>query len=312
MNASIRLTCALTVAAAAMLWPAIARGQAEAPDHSASPAQTVEDGVGHKEDQAPSPSAPTAAPNEDHTGHQMAAPEKWPASIRPVTDADRKAAFPDVSLRPAHDNAVHAFVLFNQLEWQAGGGVPGASWDNTGWVGTDLDRFWFRTEGEGADGRLEVAQAHALYGRAIGRWWDLVAGMRQDVRPGSAQAWAAVGIQGLAPCWFEVEATAYVGASGRTQVRFETDYEVLLTNRLILQPLVEVDLHGKSDPGRGIGAGLSSAEAGLRLRYEVRREFAPYVGVVWSSRFFGTADQARAAGERTSGARLAIGLRFWM
>jgi copper resistance protein B len=102
--------------------------------------------------------------------------------------------------------------------------------------------------------------------------------VRQDFRPGDPQTWAAVGIQGLAPYWFEVEATGYVGAGGRTAAKLEVEYELLFTNRLILQPLVELELYGKSDPERGIGRGLSSLETGLRLRYEIRREFAPYVG----------------------------------
>ena len=126
--------------------------------------------------------------------------------------------------------------MFDQLEWQAGDTGNGVSWENKGWIGGDLNRFWFRTEGDGEGGRLGTAYAHALYGRAIARWWDVVAGVRQDLRPGPAQTWAAVGIQGIAPDWFEVEATAYVGASGRTHVRFETEYELLLTNRLVLQP----------------------------------------------------------------------------
>jgi copper resistance protein B len=120
-----------------------------------------------------------------------------------------------------------------------------------------------------------------------------------------------VGIQGLAPYWFEVEATAYLSASGHTHFRFETEYELLLTNRLVLQPLVEAEIYGKADPERGIGAGLSSVDAGLRLRYEIRRELAPYVGVTWHRKFFGTADLAETAGEETGGARLTLGARIW-
>jgi copper resistance protein B len=152
---------------------------------------------------------------------------------------------------------------------------------------------------------------HALYGRAIRRWWDVLVGVRQDFRPGPARTWAAVGVQGLAPYWFEIEATAYIGESGRTHFRFETEYELLLTNRLVLQPLVELEIYGKSDPERRIGAGLGSAAAGLRLRYEIRREFAPYIGVTWNQKFFGTRDFARAAGEDTGGARVAAGVRVW-
>ena len=257
---------------------------------------------------------PPAAGQEDHSAHQKPAAQKeYPAGIPPVTEEDRKAAFPqlDDAGHAVHDSAVHYYVLFDQLEWQAGDGITAGNWDNRGWIGRDVNRFWFRTEGEAEDGDLAEAQAHALYGRAIHRWWDVVAGVRQDFRPGPARTWAAVGVQGLAPYWFEVEATAYIGESGRTHFRVETEYELLLTNRLILQPLVELEIYGKSDPERGIGAGLSSGEAGLRVRYEFRREFAPDIGVTWNRKFFGTGDFARAAGEDTGGARLATGVRVW-
>jgi copper resistance protein B len=270
---------------------------AEAPDH----------GTHHG---APSPRQPA---EEDHSAHGQR--EETPAQdgpyLPPITDEDRAAAFPELNgQHTVHDNAVHAFVLVDQLEWQ-GGGESGLSWDSRGWIGRDIDRFWFRTEGEAADGDVGSAEVHALYGRAIARWWDIVAGVRHDFRPGPSRTWAAVGIQGLAPYWFEVEATAYVGESGRTAFRFETEYELLLTNRLVLQPLLEIDVYGKDDPERGIGAGLSSGEAGLRLRYEIRRELAPYVGVVWSRRFFGTADLAREAGEEVGDTRLVVGVRTW-
>jgi copper resistance protein B len=267
----------------------------------------------------------SAAPSsgQDHADHGAATdppdrpmppaptPSELPPGIPPVTDADRAAAFPQVEGHAVHDRAVHSFVLFDRLEWQAAGGGSGGQWDSSGWIGRDLDRLWFRTEGEGEDGRIGGADAHVLYGRAIARWWDVVIGIRQDVRPGPAQTWTAIGVQGLAPYWFEVEATAYVGASGRTQLRLESEYELLLTNRLILQPRAELDFYGKSDPGRGIGAGLSTAEAGLRLRYEIRRELAPYVGLEWSRTFFGTADFARDSGESSAGPRLAAGVRLW-
>lgn len=132
-----------------------------------------------------------------------------------------------------------------------------------------------------------------------------------SARPGPSQTWAAVGIQGLAPYWFEVEATAYVGAAGRTHLRLETEYELLVTNRLVLQPILELEAYGKADPERGIGAGLSSTDAGLRLRYEFRREFAPYVGVTWNRTYFGTAEFAEAEGEKTGGAKLTLGMRVW-
>lgn len=267
--------------------------------------------AGHgRSQEKPTPAAPT---QQDHSAHQKPAEQQeYPAGIAPITPADRAAAFPALSGHHAvHDDALHSYILFDQLEWQAGDGVTAGSWDNKGWIGKDISRFWFRTEGEVEDGDLGEAQVHALFGRAIHRWWDVVAGVRQDFRPGPQRTWAAVGIQGLAPYWFEVEATAYIGAAGRTHVRVETEYELLLTNRLVLQPLVELEIYGKSDPERGIGAGLSSGEAGLRLRYELRREFAPYVGVAWNRKFFRTADFAELAGEDTGGAKFALGVRMW-
>ena len=137
-------------------------------------------------------------------------------------------------------------------------------------------------------------------------------GLRQDVDPGAPQTWAAIGVQGLAPYWFDVEATAYVGGSGRTEFRVETEYSFLVTNRLILQPLVELSVFGKDDPEREVGRGISTLNAGLRLRYEFRRELAPYVGVTWDRSFFGTADYQEAAGEPVGRTRFVVGLRVWM
>jgi copper resistance protein B len=201
--------------------------------------------------------------------------------------------------------------LFDQLEWQSNAGGTGLNIDTKGWVGRDRDRLWFRAEGDGEDGRVGEAEAHVLYGRPFSRWWDVVAGVRQDFKPGPSRTWAAVGIQGLAPYWFEVELTGYIGESGRTHLRGKVEYELLLTNRLVLQPLVEVELFGKSDPERGVGAGLSTTEVGLRLRYEFKREFAPYVGVTWNNKRGRTADFAEAVGEDTGGARFVSGLRLW-
>jgi copper resistance protein B len=271
-------------------------------------------------------SAPASAPVQDpHAGHTQEKPEEstsprekaaepdqyLPAFIPALTDEDRKAAFPDVKGHAVHDRDIHYFVLFDQLEWQAADDGSGISLDTRGWVGRDRDRLWFRAEGDSDEGRVGEAQAHVLYGRQFARWWDVVAGIRQDFRPGPAQTWAAFGVQGLAPYWFEVEATAYVGAAGRTHARLEVEYELLLTNRLVLQPLVEAEIFGKSDPERGIGAGLSTTDAGFRLRYEFRRELAPYVGVVWRNKWGKTADFGRAAGEDPGGARFVTGVRLW-
>ena len=254
------------------------------------------------------PAAAGAKTSDDHAGQGAPQPQ---TPIPPITDADRAAAFPDVEGHTLSDNAVYSFVLFDHLEWQGVETAGGLSWDTKGWVGRDRDRLWFRTEYLTEHGRLGDAEAHLFYGRAFARSWDVVVGLRQDFRPGPAQSWLAIGVQGLAPYWFDVEATAYLGAGGQTAARLEVEYELLLTNRLVLQPLVKVDLYGKTNADRGIGAGVSSFDAGLRIRYELRREFAPYLGVTWHSRFGETAEFAEAAGDSTGGRQFVAGLRFW-
>jgi len=302
------LAPARIVAILAMLLMRSSASAGQAPPSAGTP--QAGDHSQHSAGQAP---ASQAAPPNDHSAHQTTStPEPLPDGLPPVTDEDRAAAFPTLNgQHTVHDDGINSFVLFDQLEWQGGDGATVLNWDTNGWVGRDVNRFWFRTEGEGDDDRLENAQAHALYGRAIHPWWDIVAGLRQDLGPGPDRTWAAFGIQGLAPYWFEVEATGYLGAGGRTHFRLEAEYELLLTNRLVLQPLTELEIYGKSDPELDIGAGLSSLDVGLRVRYEIRREFAPYVGVTWNRRFFGTADRAAAAGEDISTTRLALGLRLW-
>jgi copper resistance protein B len=298
------------VATLALLTSVSASNAQSTSSTASTPAQ---DHAGHGAGQEKPPPKPATGGQADHSAHQKPADQKeYPAGIPPVTDEDRAAAFPKLEGGHAvHDTGVHYYVLLDQLEWQAVDGITAGNWDNRGWIGRDVNRFWFRTEGQVEEGDLADAQAHALFGRAIHPWWDVVVGARQDFRPGPARTWAAIGIQGLAPYWFEVEATAYIGEAGRTHFRLETEYELLLTNRLVLQPLVELEIYGKSDPERGIGTGLSSGEAGLRLRYEFRREFAPYVGITWDRKFFGTADLAEAGGEDTGGAKFALGVRLW-
>ena len=231
--------------------------------------------------------------------------------IPPISDGDRAAAFPDVEVHALQDRALNYFVRFDQLEVQGGKRGYGVGWESRGWIGRDLNRLWFRTEGESGGGRINEAAFHLFYGRAFARWWDVVVGLRQDFRPGPAQSWLAVGVQGVAPYWFDVEATAYLGAGGQTAARVRAEYELLFTRRLALQPLVEVNLYGKTNAERRIGASVSSFDAGLRIRYEVRRELAPYLGVTWHTRGAESAGFAEAAGESARGRRIVAGLRFW-
>ena len=231
--------------------------------------------------------------------------------IPALTDADRAAVYNAPGGHRVHDSGVNSLLLINQLEWQGGDGAGALNWDIKGWVGGDIDRLWLRSEGERSAGRTESAEVQALWGHAISPWWDLVGGVRHDFKPGDGQTWAAFGAQGMALYNFEAEATLFVGEAGRTAARLEGDYDILLTNRLILQPTAELNFYGRNDPPRGVGSGLSDSELGLRLRYEVRREFAPYVGVSWNRSYGQTAQYARDEGEDISQWRWVVGVRLW-
>lgn len=232
--------------------------------------------------------------------------------VPPVTDEDRKAAFPDdLQGHAVHDTGVHFLVLLDQLEMQVTGDGAGALWDTKAWVGGDINRIWLRTEADYHGGEFESAEGHLMLGRSISRWWTLVGGFRQDFAPGVGRTWAAVGLQGLAPQWFDVEATAYIGESARTAFRIDAEYDWLWSDKLVVQPLVEMNLFGKDDPERGVGSGLSTVEFGARVRYEIRREVAPYAGLVWHRKVFGTGDYAREQGDSVGGWRLVTGVRVW-
>ena len=231
--------------------------------------------------------------------------------IPTLTDADRAAAFPaDAHGHEVHDERVFSYWLVDRLEWQdTEEGSLG--WEGLAWVGGDINRVWLRTEGEASEGEVESGNAEVLYGRSITTWWDAVAGIRHDFGHGPSRSYAAFGFQGLAPYKFEVEATAFVGAGGRGGATLEAEYDTLITNRLILQWQAETTLYAKDDPGIGVGSGLSTIEAGARLRYEFSRRFAPYLGVEFERAFGETADVRRLEGEPTHDTRLVAGIRFW-
>ncbi|WP_413817926.1 copper resistance protein B [Pseudomonas viridiflava] len=251
----------------------------------------------------------------DHSQMQgMQPPKQQTQSRTPIpalTDADRAAVYKAPGGHEVHDTALNSFFIFEKLEWQDADDGSALNWEAQGWIGGDVDRLWLRSEGERTNGKTEEAEVHALWGHSISPWWDLVGGVRQDFKPGDPQTWAAFGIQGLALYNFEAQATAYLGEGGQTAARLEGDYDILLTNKLILQPTAEFNFYGKNDPGRGVGSGLSESEVGLRLRYEIRPEFAPYVGVTWNRAYGKTADYARDEGEDINEARLVLGVRVW-
>ncbi|MDE3739994.1 copper resistance protein B [Pseudomonas resinovorans] len=247
----------------------------------------------------------------------MEHPQKQPdgygsrAPIPVPTDADRAAAFPDLPPHTMHAGGINSYFLLDQLEYQDADDASVLSWDASGWIGSDINRLWLRSEGERSNGTTEEAEVQALYGRAVSPWWELVAGVRQDFKPGSPQTWAAFGAQGMPLYGLETKATAYLGESSQSALRLEAEYDILLTNRLILQPLAEVNLYGRNDHERGVGSGLANTELGLRLRYEIVPQFAPYVGVTWNRNYGNTADFAREEGENNDEARFVAGIRLW-
>ncbi len=217
----------------------------------------------------------------------------------------------DVAYAVMEDDPLLATVTIEQLEWRSANGDDPWVWDAEGWVGKDFHKLWFKSEGEAVDGRTESAFLEALYSRAIATYWDLQTGWRHDFEPGPSRDWFAIGFQGVAPYFFEVDATLYAGGNGTVAARLEAEYEILFTQRLILTPEVEFNAYGRDDPPRGIGSGVSDLELGLRLRYEIRRQLAPYIGINWEKKFGGTADFARAEGESSDDLQFVIGLRAW-
>lgn len=209
------------------------------------------------------------------------------------------------------DDPLLLTVILDQIETRDAGGDNTLSWDGQGWLGKDLHKIWFKADGERTAGSTDEAELQFLYGKAIARYWDFQLGVRHDFQPSPNRSWAAVGFKGLAPYFFDIDAAAFIGESGRTALRFEAEYELFFTQRLILAPDIEINFYGQNDPVTGIGSGLSDIEAGLRLRYEIRRQFAPYIGVNWSRLFGNTADFARIAGEKSSDTQLVIGIRAW-
>jgi len=281
---------------------------------AASPANTVDHRAMHG---MPEDAAPAMTHAMDHGAMDHAAK---PMSHAHGTDARAGTRSPDYSDGIGHsdmpgmhmlDNPPLAMLRVDQLEATHGRHVNGQAWAVQGWYGNDDDKLWLRSEGERRRGRTEHARVELLWNHAVAPFWDIQLGLRQDLGEGPPRQWAAFGIQGLAPYGFELEATAYAGPSGRTAARLHVEYELLFTQRLVLQPVFEVNLHGRNDVAARTGRGLSDTRLGLRLRYEIRREFAPYVGVVWTHRYGASADYARRDDEPAADRQLVAGVRFW-
>lgn len=234
------------------------------------------------------------------------------ADAPPVTAADRAAAFPELpGGMHGHmdDDPVIVALQAEELEWQHAGGADAVAWDVTGRAGRDTGRLWLRDEGRREEGGRTENRLELLWGRPVAAWWDLLAGARLDTGEGPARAYAALGVQGTAPQWIHVDATAYLGDGMRAGLRLEARYELLFTNRVVLEARGEAEAWSDDDAANGSGAGLGEVSAGLRLRWEWRRRLAPYVGVEWAGLAGDSADFARAAGEDVRDTRLVAGLR---
>ena len=272
------------------------------------------------------PDAPAAV--DPHAGHDMAGMPgmEMPASEigdtpapAPPTDHAADGLFGEAQMADSramlrHENGgMPAYsVVFNLAEYRVQKGSNAYRWDGEGWFGGDINRFVVKTEGEGAvRGGVESGEVQGLYSRAIGPWFNLQAGVRHDFKPGPARNYATIGFEGIAPYWFEVEGALFLSDKGDLLGRLEGYYDQRITQHLILQPRVELNLSAQDVPANGIGSGLSDAELGLRLRYEIKREFAPYIGVSWERKFGDSARFARARGDRVQATSLVVGIRTW-
>ena len=233
----------------------------------------------------------------DSGGYTLTTGPYIPAGVKPPRMADQES---------------FGSVLVDRLE-RAYGHDSGnwTAYDVQAWYGRDFNRLVLKAEGQASQGRLQDARTELLWGHAIAAYWDSQLGVRHDNGSGPDRNWLAFGVQGLAPYWFNVDATGYLGDQGRSALRLSASYELLLTQRVVLQPQLELNAYGKDDPARGIGSGLSDATAGLRLRYDISRQFSPYIGVEWSGRFGRTGDFAQASGERRDTTDLVAGVHFW-
>jgi copper resistance protein B len=231
-------------------------------------------------------------------------------STAPAAPADRDAPSAAPYGPPIADQAVFSHLVVGQLEGRFGDGGADLHWSAEAWRGDSASRLWLRTEGVARQGRVEEARVEVLHARPVTTFWDIQAGVRADTGRGPGRTWAALGVEGMAPWYSQVSATAYAGEHGLAAHLAAAD-ELRLTQRLIAEPRVEADLYSRDDPARGLGSGFSSLVTGLRLRYEITRKFAPYLGLTWARRFGRTADLARAGGERAEDMRAVVGVRVW-
>ena len=214
---------------------------------------------------------------------------------------------------PVEDNQIFYHALLDQFEDRTNGPGNEFRWDGEAWAGTDMNKLWIKSEGFVRNGVVSDGDHEALYDRPVPRmrYFDAQVGVRADLDSGPRRTWAAIGIEGLAPYYFEFAPTLYVRDGGNVAGRLTGSYDLLLTQRWIVQPEAELNFYNKDDPTRQIGSGLSDLDTGVRLRYEISRKFAPYVGFAYNGKYGNTALYSRQAGETTSDPRFVFGLRLW-
>lgn len=309
--------------AALLATPAVAQHQHHAPP------EDQEDHAAHAEHGSPPEEGAEATGSMDHAGHVMnsmdapvspgptmetpppaAAGSGPPRAADAIWGAEAMQASRD-DLRRTHGDFPVFWFQGDRLEAQVRDGADLYLWDIQGYYGGPTQRLWFKSEGEGEFGSApEDAEVQALYSKAIAPFWDLQAGVRHDIG-GPDTTHAVIGVQGIAPYMFEVDTALFLSHRGDLTARIEAELDQRITQRLILQPRIEANLSAQDIAPLGIGAGLDQIEIGVRLRYEIVREFAPYIGIEQSWRTGRSADFARVRGEDPSATSFLVGLRFW-
>ncbi len=305
----VRLVIALLIATS--FSPALAQTPDPHAGHTMpAPAQAADPHSGHR---MPAPAA------DPHAGHTMPSPPAGGDASPPVP-ADHAAerfytpgamARAREVLRREHGEMTWTTVILDRAEYQPSAGGDGFAWEGRVSYGGDIHRLVTKTEGDGASGHIEEAEVQALYSRAIGPYFNLQAGLRQDFQPRPRRTYAVIGLEGLAPYWFDIDGAVFVSNKGEVSARFAASYDLRLTQRLVLEPSLEANIQAQDVAAQNLGGGLSDIEAGLRLRYAVTPEFSPYIGVNHARAVGGTADSARRAGEHVRETRLVFGLRAW-
>lgn len=267
---------------------------------------------------------PADQPGNPHAGHGGVVASAPPVAPPPSEALSGPAHAADVifggaammgareNLRREYGDMRASKLLIDRLEWSAVSGRDGYLLDAQGWYGGDINKLWLKSEVEGDRGRKpEQAEAQVLWSRAIDPWFDVQAGFRFDATRGPNRAHLVLGVQGLAPYWYEVDGALFLSNKGELTARGEAEYDLRITQKLILQPLAEIDLSAQNIEELGIGAGLSTAELGLRMRYQVSQQFAPYVGLSYERAFGKTRRFRRSDGEDGDSLGFVAGLRVW-